>query len=111
MLTDAEKRDLTTILEFFYGNHATRFKANEKTAQVIWKMLQEAQRCSDAIRFVPLPTATPPGLSYILKNIAQTGDQGQNTTAIQNLRVRCCFQMDDAARHGSIRHVTLRSTF
>ncbi len=101
MLTDAEKRDLTTILEFFYGNHATRFKANEKTAQVIWKMLQEAQRCSDAIRFVPLPTATPPGLSYILKNIAKLATRVRTQQLSKNCASGVAFrwttQLDMAA--------------
>ena len=78
-LTEQQVADAQTILEFFYGtSEAAQIKINERVVLVIGQMLGSAEQCSRAMDYVPRPSGTKPGLSYILRQLRDIARRVKN---------------------------------
>jgi hypothetical protein len=61
---------LSTI---FGGGTASPQSVNERSAEVVYTAISEAQACSASMDLVPRPSGGKPGISYIVKQIASIG--------------------------------------
>ena len=71
VLSDQEKQEIQTIVNYFYKGSLKLHNINEKVADIVYQMLQYAQSCSVAMNLVPRPAGMKPGISYVLKEIAK----------------------------------------
>lgn len=86
MLRESEKRDIKTILAFFFGNEASHYKINGSVAKVVFKMINEVERCSLAFNMVPHPPAGPADMAYLLMEIGRAASAIKRGDDIKNLR-------------------------
>ena len=64
-LTDDDKAYLRALGKWFYGREPRT--VTPELGETLGKMLAASRKASRAMNWVPRPTGTPPGLSWVLK--------------------------------------------
>ena len=83
-LTTPEEQDLRTILIFIFGSKAEKWNMNEKVLKLTAELLQQANSCSEAINYVPRPTAVP-DLKYFRRQLRDMARRARNHDKIYSI--------------------------
>lgn len=54
-----DKENIRKILIGLYGDQAKQWDINDRTAQIVLKMIMESKSCSEAVGYVPSPVPVP----------------------------------------------------
>lgn len=69
-----DREHISAAINYFWGKDtASPHSVNERSAEVMYKAISEAQACSASMDLVPRPSGRKPGISYIVKQIASIG--------------------------------------
>lgn len=69
-----DREYISAVINYFWGDGtASPQSVNERSAEVVYTAISEAQSCSASMDLVPRPSGGKPGISYIVKQIARIG--------------------------------------
>ena len=69
-----DREYISAVINYFWGNGtASPQSVNERSAEVVYTAISEAQSCSASMDLVPGPSGGKPRLSYIVKQIVSIG--------------------------------------
>lgn len=69
-----DREYISAVINYFWGNGtASPQSVNERSAEVVYTAISEAQSCSASMDLVPRPSGGKPGISYIVKQIGKIG--------------------------------------
>lgn len=86
-----DREYISAVINYFWGDGtASPQSVNERSAEVIYTAISEAQSCSASMDLVPRPSGGKPGISYIVKQIAKIGKNiiAGNTSVYHVCRVK-----------------------
>ncbi|RLK50660.1 hypothetical protein DFR31_0566 [Alkalispirillum mobile] len=69
-----DREHISAAINYFWGDGtASPQSVNERSAEVVYTAISEAQSCSASMDLVPRPSGGKPGISYIVKQVAKIG--------------------------------------
>ncbi|PCH60660.1 MAG: hypothetical protein COC05_03915 [Gammaproteobacteria bacterium] len=92
VLTEEDKGLIKALLMLVYDNKVNHWQVNNRVADIVKKMIEEIESCSERLDFVPNPAGiTKVGLAYIRKELLRVVKKklGRNVFEIDKGYVIC----------------------